>query len=379
MNYTVSSSPHIKSSANTQRIMLDVIIALLPALLAAILVFGFYPLIVAVISIASAVFAEWFYNYLTKKPQTTGDLSAVVTGLLLALNLPPVVPLYIPVIGSIFAIMVVKMLFGGLGKNFANPAITARIFVMLAWTAALTTWVKPIDLSNGMSLFSYFGISDYDAVTGATPLAVIKSEGTANLNLLNMFLGSTGGSAGEVSALALIIGGIYLIVRRVIDYKIPLIYILTVGLLTSLIELDITYFLPSILGGGLMLGAIFMATDYATSPNSFWGVIIYSLGLGIITVLIRKFSNMPEGVSFAILIMNIVTPLINISIRELSVRKERNLNLKRRLRRNHERDIKDNGGFIGNCLNRRRIVGIGLCFLQGRRFGNFREKNTSSL
>lgn len=323
MNYTVSSSPHIKSSANTQRIMLDVIIALLPALLAAILVFGFYPLIVAVISIASAVFAEWFYNYLTKKPQTTGDLSAVVTGLLLALNLPPVVPLYIPVIGSIFAIMVVKMLFGGLGKNFANPAITARIFVVLAWTAALTTWVKPIDLSNGMSLFSYFGISDYDAVTGATPLAVLKSEGTANLNLLNMFLGSTGGSAGEVSALALIIGGIYLIVRRVIDYKIPLIYILTVGLLTSLIELDITYFLPSILGGGLMLGAIFMATDYATSPNSFWGVIIYSLGLGIITVLIRKFSNMPEGVSFAILIMNIVTPLIDKYIYPRAFGKER--------------------------------------------------------
>ena len=312
MAYTVSQSPHFKNSATTQRIMLDVIIALIPALIASVLIFGFFPLVVAIVSIASAVFSEWFYNFITKKPQTTSDLSAVVTGLLLALNLPPVVPLYIPVIGSIFAIMVVKMLFGGLGKNFANPAITARIFVMLAWTAAMTTWIKPIDLSDGANLFSYFGMSNYDGLTSATPLAIIKSEGSvASINLLDLFLGTTGGSAGEVSALALLIGGVYLIVRRVIDYKIPLIYILTVGFLTSLIELDIAYFLPSILSGGLMLGAIFMATDYSTSPNGFWGVIVYALGLGILTVLIRKFSNMPEGVSFAILIMNIVTPLID--------------------------------------------------------------------
>jgi electron transport complex protein RnfD len=293
--------------------MMDVCIALLPAVLVSILVFGLYPLVVVILSVAAAVFGEYLYNVLRKKPHTTGDFSAVVTGLLLGLNLPPVVPLYIPIVGGIFATMLVKMLFGGIGKNFANPAITARIFLVLAWGAAMTAYVVPVDWSQGAEgLIHYFKytFSDITAVTGATPLQYVKTGDLGDVNLLNMFLGTIGGCAGETSALALLVGGAYLGLKRIIDVKIPLIYIGTTAFL-ALVFKGIDYVLPFILGGGLMIGAIFMATDYSTSPNTKLGVIIYSVMLGVLTVIIRVFSKMPEGVSFAILLMNIVTPLLD--------------------------------------------------------------------
>jgi len=313
-NFVVSSSPHITKNHSTKTIMKDVTIALIPAAIVSVFVFGLYPIVVIILSIASCVFGEYIFNAVRKKPDTTKDWSAVVTGFLLGLNLPPVVPLFIPIIGGLFAIIVVKMLFGGIGKNFANPAITARIFLVLAWGTWMTTWVLPINLSEGAGqLFKYFSYTfstDMSTVTGATPLAFVKAGNLSSVNLLDMFLGRIGGCAGETSALALMIGGIYLGVKKIIDVKIPIIYIGTVGLL-MLIFKGADYVLPSILGGGLFIGAIFMATDYTTSPNTDLGIIIYSLMLGILTVIIRIFSKMPEGVSFSILLMNIITPLLD--------------------------------------------------------------------
>ena len=317
----VSSSPHIVSPANTQRIMLDVIIALCPAVIAMVLLYGFYPLFLTVLSVATAVFCEWAFNLVTRRPQSVRDLSAVVTGIILALNLPPVVPFYVPIVGAAFAIVIVKMLFGGLGKNFA---ITARIFLMLAWTGVMTQFVSPIDLSDGANLFAYFNqgvsISLPDAITTATPLQNVKdaiSSGAnpaEGLSALDMFLGRIGGSAGEVSALAVLIGGVYLAVRRVIDVKIPVLYIGSTALFTAIFFADSgyagEYVWTYLLGGGLMFGAFFMATDYATSPKTPVAVVIYGVGLGLLTVIIRKFGTMNEGVSFAILLMNIVTPLL---------------------------------------------------------------------
>ena len=323
-NLRVSSSPHIVSPANTQRIMLDVIIALCPAVIAMVLLYGFYPLFLTVLSVATAVFCEWAFNLVTRRPQSVRDLSAVVTGIILALNLPPVVPFYVPIVGAAFAIVIVKMLFGGIGRNFANPAITARIFLMLAWTGVMTQFVSPIDLSDGANLFTYFNqgvsISLPDAITTATPLQNVKdaiSSGAnpaEGLSALDMFLGRIGGSAGEVSALAVLIGGVYLAVRRVIDVKIPVLYIGSTALFTAIFFADSgyagEYVWTYLLGGGLMFGAFFMATDYATSPKTPVAVVIYGVGLGLLTVIIRKFGTMNEGVSFAILLMNIVTPLL---------------------------------------------------------------------
>lgn len=313
-NLLVSTSPHITKNHNTKTIMKDVCIALIPAVLVAVLVFGFYPLVVVALSIASAIFGEYIFNYIRKKPITIKDGSAVVTGLILGLNLPPVVPLYVPIIGGLFASMIVKMLFGGLGKNFANPAMTSRIFLMLAWSTVMTTYVVPIDWSEGIGAFfkyfSYTFSNDITAISGATPLSYIKAGNLSAINLYDMFIGRIGGCAGETSALALGIGGIYLVLKKIIDWKIPVIYIATVALLTLLMK-GTDYVLPSILGGGLFLGAIFMATDYASSPNTALGVIIYAIMLGLLTVIIRTFSKMPEAVSFSILIMNIVTPLLD--------------------------------------------------------------------
>lgn len=323
-NLRVSSSPHIVSPANTQRIMLDVIIALCPAVIAMVLLYGFYPLFLTVLSVATAMFCEWAFNLVTRRPQSVRDLSAVVTGIILALNLPPVVPFYVPIVGAAFAIVIVKMLFGGIGRNFANPAITARIFLMLAWTGVMTQFVSPIDLSDGANLFAYFNqgvsISLPDAITTATPLQNVKdaiSSGAnpaEGLSALDMFLGRIGGSAGEVSALAVLIGGVYLAVRRVIDVKIPVLYIGSTALFTAIFFADSgyagEYVWTYLLGGGLMFGAFFMATDYATSPKTPVAVVIYGVGLGLLTVIIRKFGTMNEGVSFAILLMNIVTPLL---------------------------------------------------------------------
>lgn len=323
--YIVSSSPHISTSVTTRRMMLDVIIALIPATLASILLYGFYPLFLMVLSVGAAVGAEWLFNLITKRQQSVGDLSAIVTGMILSLNLPAVVPFYVPIVGSAFAIIIVKMLFGGIGKNFANPAITARIFLLLCWTGVMTTFVKPIDLSNGSNLFTYFthavNIDLPDAITSATPLAQIKEAIGANTNpaaglsALDMFLGRIGGSAGEVSTLAVLIGGIYLLVRRVIDWRIPALYIGSTVVFTAIFFANTgyvgEYIWTYLLGGGLMFGAFFMATDYATSPKSCLAVVIFGVGLGFLTVIFRKYSSMNEGVSFAILLMNALTPLLD--------------------------------------------------------------------
>ena len=325
--YLVSSSPHIASSRTTRNIMLDVIIALMPAVIAMVAIFGFYPLLNTLICVGFCVLFEFLFNLIRKKEQTIGDLSAVVTGIILALNLPAVVPIYVPVVGALFAIVIAKMLFGGIGRNFANPAISARIFLLLAWTSVMTSFVAPLDWSsladNNMffSVSNVFNIKMPDLVTSATPLAHVKEalEAGVNpatgINALDMFLGRIGGSAGEVSSLAILIGGVYLLIRKVIDWKIPLIYILSTVIFTAIFYSNTgyvgEYVWTYLLGGGLLFGAFFMATDYATSPKSPIAVIIYGIGLGLLTVIIRKFSSMSEGVSYAILLMNIATPLLD--------------------------------------------------------------------
>lgn len=325
--YLVSSSPHIASSRTTRNIMLDVIIALMPAVIAMVAIFGFYPLLNTLVCVGFCVLFEFLFNLIRKKEQTVGDLSAIVTGIILGLNLPAVVPIYVPVVGALFAIVIAKMLFGGIGRNFANPAISARIFLLLAWTGVMTSFVAPLDWSNLAENNMFFTVSNVfnikmpDLVTSATPLAHVKEAlelGTnpaTGINALDMFLGTIGGSAGEVSALAILIGGIYLLVRRVIDWKIPLIYILSTVVFTAIFYANTgyvgEYVWTYLLGGGLLFGAFFMATDYATSPKSPVAVIIYGIGLGLLTVIIRKFSSMSEGVSYAILLMNIVTPLLD--------------------------------------------------------------------
>ena len=325
--YLVSSSPHIASSRTTRNIMLDVIIALMPAVIAMVAVFGFYPLLNTLICVGFCVLFEFLFNLIRKKEQTIGDLSAVVTGIILALNLPAVVPIYVPVVGALFAIVIAKMLFGGIGRNFANPAISARIFLLLAWTSVMTSFVAPLDWSNLADNNMFFSVSNVfnikmpDLVTSATPLAHVKEAlelGTnpaTGINALDMFLGRIGGSAGEVSSLAILIGGVYLLIRKVIDWKIPLIYILSTVIFTAIFYSNTgyvgEYVWTYLLGGGLLFGAFFMATDYATSPKSPIAVIIYGIGLGLLTVIIRKFSSMSEGVSYAILLMNIATPLLD--------------------------------------------------------------------
>lgn len=290
-NLTVSSSPHIRSKTSTQRVMLDVIIALMPALIAAIINFGFTALAVVAVCVASCVLCEYIWEKLMHKPVTVGDLSAVVTGILLAYNLPVNIPIWQAIFGCIVAIIGIKQLFGGIGKNFANPAITARIVMFLAFSTNMTTWVFP------------------DTVSTATPLALISSGSTDQLpGLLQMFLGQRGGCLGETCVLALLLGGIYLVVRKVITWHTPVIYIATVFLFTLALGQEPVY---QIMSGGLMLGAIFMATDYVTTPYTTIGKIIFGLGAGILTVVIRVYGSYPEGVSFSILLMNILTPYIN--------------------------------------------------------------------
>ena len=284
----LSVSPHIHSGRSTRRIMLDVLIALLPATVAGAVIFGLRSLLVVAVTVAACVGFEALFNLIAKKPIPVGDLSAAVTGLLLALNLPANIPLWQCVVGSLFAIVVVKGLFGGLGANPVNPAITARVFMLVAF-ASLTKAAFPAD-----------------AVSSATPLA---SEETTSL--MDLFLGNHGGAIGETCAVALLLGGVYLLVRRVITWHVPVAFVGTVFLTAFLMEgMDATAALAAILSGGLLIGAIFMATDYVTSPATPWGKIIFGLGAGLITFLIRYFGNYPEGVSFAILFMNILTPYI---------------------------------------------------------------------
>lgn len=285
----VMCSPHIHSGKSTAGIMGDVLIALLPATIAGTLIFGWHALLVIAVCVISAVLSEALFNILVKKEQTIGDLSAAVTGLLLALNLPADVPLWQAVIGSLFAIIVVKCLFGGIGKNLVNPAITARVFMLVAFTSI----AKPS-----------FPV---DSVASATPLASEQMP-----SLLDLFLGSYGGAIGETSTLALLIGGIYLLVRGVISWHVPTVTILTVFAFSFFMEgFDALQALSLIMSGGLFIGAIFMATDYVTSPPTAWGKVIFGLGIGLLTCLIRYFGTYPEGVSFAILFMNILTPYIS--------------------------------------------------------------------
>ena len=285
----------------------DVLIALTPALIAATIIFGPRALLMVVVCVISCMAFEYLTQRVLKRPTTLGDLSAPVTGTLLAFCLPVMLPIPMAVLGCFFAIVVVKQLFGGLGENFANPAITARAILMLSFTAYMTSWVAP-----------FYYLNTADAVSAATPLAGGETVYTLN----QMLLGLHGGCLGETSAVALILGGIYLIARRVINPVIPFVYIGTVALLSWATGQDM---LLALTGGGLLLGAIFMATDYSTSPATTRGKAVFALGCGLLTFLIRNYSNMPEGVSFAILLMNIISPLIDryLPTRPLGTTRER--------------------------------------------------------
>ena len=294
----VSTSPHIQSKTSTQSIMRDVIIALLPAAVAGCVLFGWKALLMIAVCVATTVLSEFLFNLLTKKEQTVTDLSAVVTGLILALSLPAKAGIFHCIVGSVFAIVVVKCLFGGIGCNFANPAATARVFLIIAFSASIGGATAP-------------ALGGVDLVASATPLEIIKLGSDTELpSLLDMFLGNRAGAIGETSALALILGGIYLIARRVIKWHVPVIYIATVFLLSLIIKQDLTVALYQVLGGGLMIAAFFMITDYSTTPINTLGKMVFAFGCGVITVLIRFWGSYPEGVSFAILLMNILSPYI---------------------------------------------------------------------
>ena len=289
----VSASPHIHSGESTRRIMLDVLIALSPALIAAIFNYGFRALLVTAVCVISAVFFEWGFNKLCKKPCTIGDLSAAVTGTILAFNLPVSIPLWQAAFGSLVAIVVVKGLFGGLGKNFANPAITGRIAMFLSF-------------SNTMSDWTYKPLLSADVISSATPLAMIQAG--EKVRILDLLLGMHGGCIGETCILALLLGFAYLLWRRVITWHTPVVYIGTVFVLSLIFGHNP---ILQILSGGLFLSAIFMATDYVTTPATAWGKVIFGLGCGLLTILIRLFGSYSEGVSFAVLFMNILTPYIS--------------------------------------------------------------------
>ena len=304
-NLIVSSSPHIVTESDTTRLMGSVLLALAPAWIASIYIFGFRALLLSVVCVAASVLFEYIYNAITHKKQTVGDLSAVLTGLLIAFNVPANFPFWQAIVGCLFAIVVVKQLFGGLGKNFSNPAITARIFLFISFSANMSTW--PVTRLAEAT----------DAVTGPTPLAIYAEGNTDQLpGLMQMFLGFHGGSTGEVCALALLIGGIYLIVRKVISPIIPCAFIGTVFVFGAIYGAatggnGLYWGLFHVLAGGVMLGAFFMATDYVTSPKLPLGQLLFGIGCGIITMSIRLFGAYPEGVSFSILLMNLCTPLLN--------------------------------------------------------------------
>lgn len=292
--YQVSSSPHVRAKDSTSRIMLYVIIALLPASLFGIYNFGYKALILILVTIASCVVSEWIFNKIVKKKTTIGDFSAVVTGLLLALNLPVELPWWEAVLGGVFAIIIVKMLFGGLGQNFMNPALGARCFLLIAFAADMTNF-------------------NCDSYSGATPLALMKSEGMAGINTMDMLIGKTAGTIGETCVFAIILGAIILILLGVINLRIPAAYLISFVIFMILFSgrgLDSQYLAAQLCGGGLMLGAFFMATDYVTSPITPSGQIIFGICCGILTGLFRCFGANAEGVSFAIILSNLLVPII---------------------------------------------------------------------
>ncbi|MDO4269058.1 MAG: RnfABCDGE type electron transport complex subunit D [Eubacteriales bacterium] len=286
----VSSSPHVRSHENTQNIMMDVAIAMLPATAFGVFQFGFHALLVLIVTIAACVLSEYVFEKITKRTCTVRDFSAVVTGMILALNMPPEIPLWIPVLGSVFAIVVVKQLYGGLGQNFMNPALAARCFLLISFTGKMSTFTL-------------------DGWSGATPLAVLKSGGT--VDVAAMFFGKIPGTIGEVSVVALLIGAAYLVYRQVITLRIPVTYILTTAVFVFIFgQHDLTYVLAQVCGGGLIFGAFFMATDYVTSPITPAGQIVFGILLGVLTGLFRIFGGSAEGVSYAIIISNLLVPLI---------------------------------------------------------------------
>ena len=295
----IAPSPHFRDNkVTTTSIMRDVVIALLPALVASIILFGMRALLLEAVCVAACVLFEALYNIITGHKQTIGDLSAVVTGLLLAFNLPPQLPIYIAVVGCFVAIVIAKQLFGGIGQNFANPAILGRVVLLVSYSQAMTTWQIPQRAADGIEL-----------VSGATPLATLTTGGTPALSYADMFMGiGKGGCIGEVCGLALLIGFVYLLVRRIITHTIPVAFLATVLFFTLVLGQDP---IAHLFTGGLLLGAIFMATDYSTSPVTEKGKLIFGIGCGFLTVIIRVFGAYPEGVSFAILLMNIVAPHID--------------------------------------------------------------------
>ena len=293
--YQVSSSPHVRAKDSTSRVMLYVIIALLPATLFGIWNFGMHALLLILVTIASCLASEWIFDKIVHKKNSLPDLSAVVTGLLLALNLPAGLPWWEAVIGSVFAIVIVKMMFGGLGQNFMNPALGGRCFLLIAFAA---------DMTN-------FKSSKFEAYSGATPLAMIRNEGLSSVNVMDMLTGKIPGTIGEVSVVALLIGAAYLVFKKVISLRIPLTYIVTVAVFVFIFgRQDLNFVLAHICGGGLIFGAFFMATDYVTSPITPKGQIVFGILLGVLTGTFRLFGGSAEGVSYAIIISNLLVPLI---------------------------------------------------------------------
>lgn len=295
MNLRLSIAPHIRSGETTSRLMLNVIIALVPCAIAGIYNFGVNALVVLAVSMVTAVAAEYLFQVIARRPVRVGDLSALVTGLILGLNLPPTAPWWMAMVGSAFAIIIVKELFGGIGSNFMNPALTARAVLLASWPVFMTTFVNPTYWAEGV-----------DAVTTATPLA---TGGVATLDLL---LGRIPGSIGEVSKIMILVGLAYLLITRTISWRIPVIMVATTGLLSWAFGSDP---LAAVLSGGLLFGAVFMATDYTTSPMTAKGQAVYAVGCGLIVAVIRAFGNYPEGVTYGILVMNVATPLIDKFIR----------------------------------------------------------------
>ena len=304
---TISSSPHAHSALTTRTIMRDVLIALVPALVGSVYFFGFRALMVTLVSAAACVFFEWSYRKLLKLDSTVYDLSAVITGVLLAFVCPVTIPYWAIIIGDFFAIIIVKQLFGGIGKNFVNPALAGRAF-MFSWPVLMNTWVK-VGFRNAAGLFD-----TADAVTAATPMAAMHQSMLPQESVQDMFLGNVGGSLGETSALLLLIGFAYLLLRKIISPRIPVAYIATVAVLAFLFPRGndrLVWMAAQVFGGGLMLGAIFMATDYVTSPVTKLGQIVFGIGCGVLTIVIRYFGAYNEGVSYAILIMNACVVLLD--------------------------------------------------------------------
>ena len=293
--FNVSSSPHVRNNDTTQRIMRDVAIAMLPATAYGVYQFGLYSLLIVILTVVSCVVSEYVWEKAMKKPVTVYDCSAVVTGMILALNMPPEIPFWIPMLGGVFAIIVVKQLYGGLGQNFMNPALAARCFLLISF-------------AGSMNSFSSAKLG-FDSLSGATPLAQLRAGET--VNLMDLIIGRIPGTIGEVSVIALLIGGIYMIARKVISPRIPLIYIGTVAVFVFVFgEFDVQYMLSEICAGGLVFGAFFMATDYVTSPITPKGQVVYGLILGILTGTFRLWGASPEGVSYAIILSNLMVPLI---------------------------------------------------------------------